>query len=257
VAFGANANRLMKSSAPSQVPQERQQMLALLVDRDLDTRAIYAEWMKLGAWDVEEATDGREALAKAIARRPNVIVTETNLPGMSGYDLCLLLKRDSATNTIPILVLTGDPFAENLARVQNAGADSVLVKPCPPETLLAEVRRIMTSKAKSGELRSKSAETRGMVLQQLARSEELLARSRASARKLTLSRALHRHETMAPPTSPPSLICPQCDQALIYLRSHIGGVSARHPEQWDYFECPAGCGTFQYRERTRRLRRAL
>ena len=51
------------------------------------------------------------------------------------------------------------------------------------------------------------------------------------------------------------LVCPSCDQALKYLRSHIGGVSARHLEQWDYFECPAGCGSFQYRERTKKLRK--
>jgi two-component system, cell cycle response regulator DivK len=251
----------MNSSAASQFAVNRQQMLALLVDRDPDTRAMYAECMKLGAWEVEEASDGREALAKAIASRPNVIVMETSLPGMSGYDLCTILKRDSATNTIPILVVTSDPFAENLARVQRAGADSVLVKPCRPELLLAEVTRLAALVAKSAELRSKSAATRDRVHQALARSDELLTRSRANTTKLTkrltLSRALHRHDTITPPIPPPSLICPVCDQVLTYLRSHIGGVSERHPEQWDYFECPVGCGTFQYRERTRRLRKVL
>jgi hypothetical protein len=64
-----------------------------------------------------------------------------------------------------------------------------------------------------------------------------------------------RHDTTAPPVTPPALICPQCDQLLAYQRSHIGGVSARHADQWDYYECPAGCGVFQYRERTRKLRR--
>jgi hypothetical protein len=42
---------------------------------------------------------------------------------------------------------------------------------------------------------------------------------------------------------------------LTYERSHIGGVSERNSEQWDYYECPSGCGTFQYRQRTRKLRR--
>jgi hypothetical protein len=37
--------------------------------------------------------------------------------------------------------------------------------------------------------------------------------------------------------------------------SHVGGVNSLHREQWDYFSCPAGCGTFQYRQRTRRVRR--
>jgi hypothetical protein len=41
---------------------------------------------------------------------------------------------------------------------------------------------------------------------------------------------------------------------LQYLRSHVGGVSALNSEQWDYYECAAGCGTFQYRQRTRKLR---
>lgn len=252
---------MMNSVAASQFAVHRRQMLALLVDRDLDTLHMYAECMKLGAWEVEEASDGREALAKALSRRPSVIVTETSLPGMSGYDLCAILKRDSATDTIPILVVTSDPIAENLARVQDAGADSVLVKPCRPETLLAEVTRLTTLVSISTEWRSKSRATFDRINQQLARSEELLAPSRSNAnaltKRLTLSRALHRHETTAPPIPPPSLICPQCDQALSYLRSHVGGVSERHPEQWDYFECGAGCGTFQYRQRTRRLRKVL
>ena len=41
----------------------------------------------------------------------------------------------------------------------------------------------------------------------------------------------------------------------MYRRSHVGGVSSKHSEQWDYFDCEAGCGTFQYRTRTRKLRK--
>jgi hypothetical protein len=40
----------------------------------------------------------------------------------------------------------------------------------------------------------------------------------------------------------------------MYEHSHVGGVSQRHPEQWDYYRCSA-CGRFQYRQRTRKLRR--
>jgi len=50
------------------------------------------------------------------------------------------------------------------------------------------------------------------------------------------------------------LVCPNCDRALQYVRSHVGGVSARLSEQWDYYTCHGACGTFQYRQRTRRLR---
>ena len=51
------------------------------------------------------------------------------------------------------------------------------------------------------------------------------------------------------------LVCPNCGHALDYRRSQIGGVSARNSEQWDYFDCAMGCGTFEYRQRTRKLRR--
>jgi hypothetical protein len=50
-------------------------------------------------------------------------------------------------------------------------------------------------------------------------------------------------------------VCPECNKPLKYVRSHIGGVTAQNSEQWDYFGCTGGCGTFQFRERTRKLRR--
>ena len=42
---------------------------------------------------------------------------------------------------------------------------------------------------------------------------------------------------------------------LRYAKSHIGGVSAKQSEQWDDYECSDGCGSFQYRQRTRKLRK--
>ena len=89
---------------------------------------------------------------------------------------------------------------------------------------------------------------------QIAKSGEILERSATQRRKF-LARSHNRHETTSPTTAAPELICPGCDQPLLYRRSHIGGVSERHPEQWDDFVC-ASCGAFHYRHRTRKLRRA-
>src|SRR5439155_14738543 len=102
------------SPAPNHVP------LALLVDRDPDTRKMYAEYLRLSACDVDEAEDGREALAKAIARHPDVIVTETRLPGINGFDLCLLLRRDPSTTRISIVFVTGDVFEADLRRAERS-----------------------------------------------------------------------------------------------------------------------------------------
>jgi two-component system, cell cycle response regulator DivK len=228
-------------------------VLALLVDRDADTRRMYAEYLRLALCEIEEAGDGREALAKAISRRPDVIVTETRLPGISGFDLCGLLRTDTTTQEIPIVVVTGDAYPAAVSRAEDAGANVVLLKPCLPEKLLDAMRQVLEH---SASLRARATATREKLAGQLTRSGELLQRSRRSGKK-PLSRAYKRHDTISPPIEPPALICPTCDQPLIYQRSHIGGVSARHSEQWDYYVCPSTCGTFQYRERTRKLRKVL
>jgi len=225
-------------------------LVALLVDRDPDTRRMYAEYLTQASYRVDEAEEGREALAKALAIQPDVIITETRLPGISGLDLCAILRRDPATQRTPIIVVTGDSFAGDVARAERAGADVVLVKPCLAETLDNEIRRLVMQ---SGELRERGRTVRERMHEQLVKSDSLLERSRE--RRKMLSSTHDRHDTTTPPLQPPALHCPTCDQALRYLRSHIGGVSAQNPEQWDYYECIAGCGTFQYRERTRKVRR--
>ena len=228
--------------------------LALLVDRDGDTRKMYAEYLRLSACAIEEAEDGREALAKAISQHPDIIVTETRLPGINGFDLCRLLRQDATTSAIPIVFVTGDAFDSDIKRAEAAGADAVLVKPCLPEHLAGEIRRLLRE---SNELRERARAVRERVADQLNRSERLIQRSRETFPRTMLSRSHNRRDTTEPPAPPPALVCPNCDLSLKYVRSHIGGVSERYPEQWDYFECVAGCGMFQYRQRTRKLRRVI
>jgi CheY-like chemotaxis protein len=213
----------------------------LLVDRDADTRQMYSEFLKQSAYEIDEAEDGREALAKALTRRPDVIVTETRLPGISGFDLCRLLHEDALTRHILVIVVTGDAFDSEIARARLAGAELVLVKPCLPERLAAEMFRIVT----------RSRQTRQDAVTAPADARQ---RSTDQVRRTPLSRALRRGDTTAPPMPVPALLCPTCDQPLSYMKSHVGGVSSRHLEQWDYYECGSGCGTFQYRQRTRKLR---
>jgi CheY-like chemotaxis protein len=224
---------------------------ALLADRDADTRLMYAEYLRQLTYEIDEAEDGREALAKAISRQPTVVVTDIRLPGMNGFELCRLLRNDALTRPIPIIVVTGDAFPADVKLAEATGADAVLIKPCLPERLVAEIRRVLSQ---SHELRARGRAVQEKVAAQVARSNELIARSRAKSRVM-LSHAHQRHDTVLPPTPPPALVCSVCDRPLRYVKSHIGGVSERHREQWDYFECNGGCGTFQHRQRTRKVRR--
>ena len=237
-------------AAQKLTPLSSSPLTALLADADDDTRMMYAQCLRVARYDVDEAVDGREALAKALAHKPNIFVTEMRLPGISGLDLCWLLRRDALTAALPILVITTDAYEINVQRLYDAGASAVLVKPCLPDALVTEINELLEH---SRDLRDRSEHVREGSEDHLARAVQ--ATMHAENMRATLTRSHNRFQTTTPSIEPPALVCPQCDGPLTYDRSHIGGVSARHSEQWDYYSCPAGCGTFQYRQRTRRLRR--
>lgn len=197
-------------------------VLALLADHDADTRLMYGSYLRQLGFEIEEAEDGREALAKAVSRRPAVLVTETRLPGIGGVELCQLLRADAITRSIAVVVVTADAISRNAELAEAAGADAVLFKPCLPDHLADEIRRVLAAPAPAG--------------------------------RASLRRSHARGETRQPPAAPPDLYCPECDAPLRYTISHIGGVSERNPEQWDYFTCSACRGTFEYRQRTRKLK---
>jgi CheY-like chemotaxis protein len=226
------------------------QPLALIVDPDDDLRSVYASVLRGEAYEIDEADDGRQALAKAIARHPDIVISETRLLGIDGFDLTRLLRSDRDTRDIPIVLITRDGHDQTLRRAHDAGASEVLVKPCVPHELMAAIRLQI---AHSRELRERSRTVGDRVHALLARSDNLLAKSPQTRHVLVKSH--NRRETTEPPLQPPTLRCPACDNVLRYEKSHIGGVSAKHSEQWDDYECAAGCGDFQYRQRTRKLRK--
>ncbi len=219
----------------------------LVADADVDMRALYRDSFTRAGCDLVEASDGREALVKAILQPPTLVITEISLPFIDGYALCEILRRDLTTADIPILVVTTETRSGQTDRARKAGADVVLIKPAPIEIILNEIRRLL---AHSTDLGERGTATNANAATQRDGSSNRLARSKHHR---FLSRSFPRRATMTPPATPPELRCPSCDRPLTYERSEIGGVSHRHPEQWDYYLC-GSCGTFQRRQRTRKLR---
>jgi CheY-like chemotaxis protein len=213
--------------------------LILVVDPDPTTCEIYATGLSVSGWAAEPVSDGREALAKAIHRRPDAVVTAAHVPGLNGFDLCRLLKRDPDTRHIPILMLTGDAEEAQVAQARDAGADRVLLRPCALDQLIESITAMLGTA-------SAPRAPRFVPARALA-AEPLRRRPR--------SRLHVRGETTTPPMFPPSLRCPVCDRPLTYHKSYVGGVSANYCEQWDDYQCSSSCGGFQYRQRTRKLRR--
>ena len=222
--------------------------IVLLAVHDDDSRLMYVESLQLANWVIEQASDGRQALALALSRRPDLVVVDSRLPGISGYELCHLLRHDLATRATPIVMVTSDAVAPDLERARSSGASSVLVKPCLPETLIDEAGKLLDL---SRELSERPAAGRRKTADAGA-AEPPVQKPRAGSRRM--SRTHQRGKTVLPPVPPPDLRCPACNRALRYQSSNVGGVSARNSEQWDYFTCIGGCGIYQYRHRTRKLR---
>jgi CheY-like chemotaxis protein len=204
----------------------------LIVDGDADNRQMYREAFSTAGWYVAEAADGREAIVGILTEMPSVIVTELRLPFVDGLALCEIFRRDPKTAAIPIVVVTSETRAVELAKAERMGANVVLVKPSSPDAILLEMHRL------------------------------LLSTSRVSPRpqfptpgghRTSLAKARQRIETLDPSEPSINLLCPICARRLQYQKTNIGRVNRLHPERWDYYRC-AECGDFQYRYRTRKLR---
>jgi CheY-like chemotaxis protein len=117
--------------------------LVLLVDDFQDGREMYADFLGFAGFRTEQASDGHEAIAKAFSLRPDVILMDLSLPGIDGWEVTRRLKRDPQTRNIPIIALTAHALRGDERRARGAGCDSFVSKPCLPETLVTEIRRIL------------------------------------------------------------------------------------------------------------------
>lgn len=125
-------------------PRVRPPPLALLVEPDGDTRDMYAEWLAHSGFRVAQATTADEAMEKAHRLRPHVITTDIGLSGAGdGCTLCERLKADARTRSIPVIAVTAWTIGGHVERARRAGCDSVLIKPCLPADLLAEIQRLL------------------------------------------------------------------------------------------------------------------
>ena len=128
---------------PPAVKAPRARPLVLLVDDIEDCRDVYGQFLRHTGYEVVEATDGNEALAMAKALSPDAIVMDLWMPHMDGWESIRRLKALPATAAIPVLVLTGDAYAQARSEAEDAGCQAYLVKPCLPMDVAAEVGRLL------------------------------------------------------------------------------------------------------------------
>ena len=122
-----------------------QQPLVLVVDDFQDNREMYAEFLAYQGFRVIQAANGVEALDQAFTNRPDIIIMDLSLPVMDGWEATRRLKADRRTNDIPVVALTGHAMQGHSKGAIEAGCDSFVAKPCLPDQLVAEIRKMLST----------------------------------------------------------------------------------------------------------------
>ena len=124
----------------------------LLVTQYPDERAIYGEALRAEGYDVRIATGPDDGFVSALQERPDLVVTRVPQAGNVGPDSDLLrrLREEDQTRSVPVVILTSLMQPEHRDDAVGAGCDGYLLIPALPDTLVREVRRILTGHHEEG-----------------------------------------------------------------------------------------------------------
>lgn len=113
----------------------------LVVEDDADNRRIVAKTLSVEGYEIVEATDGIQALARALADHPDLILMDLALPNMDGWEATRRLKDDPRTRAIPVVALTAVAMRGDEEQARAAGCDDYISKPARPAAIREMVRK--------------------------------------------------------------------------------------------------------------------
>ncbi len=118
----------------------------ILVVEDTDSvQVMLRRWITNDGYDVDLASDGREALAMAASGSPDLILLDVMMPGLNGFAVCRQLREYKGTKKTPIIIITALPAALDSEEGKRSGANEVVVKPLNREDLMRRVRSYLGS----------------------------------------------------------------------------------------------------------------
>jgi two-component system chemotaxis response regulator CheY len=118
-------------------------MKVLVVDDFATMRRIVKGVLKqLGFSNIIEADDGNAALGELKKEKIGLIVSDWNMPNMSGLDLLKAVRGDAALKTIPFIMVTAEGQKENVIEAVKAGVSNYIVKPFTPETFGEKLQKV-------------------------------------------------------------------------------------------------------------------
>lgn len=172
-----------KPSTPPQLERVARTVRVLIIDDEPNVIQSLSDILKTHDMDSLGALYGEEGIRLAMEESPDVILLDSRMPGISGFDVCTILKEEERTTHIPIIFLTGrDITEENIIRGLELGAYDYITKPYRVAELLSRIRvmaRIKFAEQRAREL-SVTDELTGLYNRRflLQRLEEELSRAR-------------------------------------------------------------------------------
>lgn len=118
----------------------------LVVEDYDDARDMYRMGLEFAGFRVDDARDGEEALKKATALSPDLILMDLALPKMDGWEVTRRIKANPKTKGIIVVALTGHALESHAKEAAAAGCDAFIAKPCLPDELVDKVRKMLESK---------------------------------------------------------------------------------------------------------------
>jgi putative two-component system response regulator len=119
----------------------------LLVDDEDSNFRLLTQWLVPLGYDIELASNGKEAVQKAKDGMPDLIILDIMMPVMNGYEACRILKTDTETKNIPIIMVTALNDRDSRLKGLKCAANDFLSKPIDPSELIIRVKNLLKIKA--------------------------------------------------------------------------------------------------------------
>ena len=116
----------------------------LIVEDDPNSRMLARDLLQRFGYAIIEATDGKQGVELAKARKPDLILMDIMMPEMDGLEATRILKADATTKKIPVLALTSYAMTGDKERILQAGCDGYVTKPIDIEELLKLVAEYLS-----------------------------------------------------------------------------------------------------------------
>jgi two-component system, OmpR family, phosphate regulon response regulator PhoB len=121
----------------------------MIADDEPGVRSLVRMTLESDSYEILEASDGDEALMLALEHRPELILLDVTMPGLSGLQICRMLKDNPSTSAISVVMLTAMDQDSDRAEGKAAGADDYFTKPFSPLALLRKVDEIFEERKAS------------------------------------------------------------------------------------------------------------